>query len=54
MSAIEYVAKAIWNWEHESRLNEVLAVKWSLLKEDYYEKAKVAIDAYNEYRDNEK
>jgi len=38
-------AKALWDCEHEGRQNEVLAVEWSLLSDDYSERVKAVLDA---------
>lgn len=48
---VERVARALWDWEHEGRKNEILDIEWGLLKDDYYQKAKAVLSALPQHKD---
>ncbi len=43
--AVRVMARELWNWETEGRSNQVLDVKWQLLRGDYEEKCRFALAA---------
>lgn len=45
---LECVARALWDYEHDNRSNEILDVEWNLLRSDYLCRAQIVLTTYND------